>query len=73
MYNMYRDNSIELNALGESWRCKKCQEQTTACLGRDRRFLVATECRKCQDRLLLVLGRNRGFLVATEFLSGSVS
>ena len=49
------------------------KEHATACLGRDRGFLVTTECRKCQDKLLLVLGRGRGILVATEFLSGSVS
>ena len=70
---MYRGSSIELNALGESWRCKKCQNQATACLGRDRGFLVATECKKCQDKPLLVLGHDKGFLVMTKFFLGSVS
>ena len=47
---MYRGSSIELNALGESSRCRKCKKKkkkTIACLGRDRGFLVAIECRKC--------------------------
>ena len=26
IYNMHRGSSIELNALGESWRCMKCQK-----------------------------------------------
>ena len=70
---MYRGSSIELNALGESWRCKKCQKQATACLSHDRGVLVTTKYRKCQDRPLLVLGHDRGFLVAIEFFLGSVS
>ena len=53
---MYRGSSIELNAFGESWRCRKCQKHTTACLGHDRGFLVATECRKCQEQATASFG-----------------
>ena len=43
--NMYRSSSIEINALGESWRCRKCKRIgycPFAGLCRDIDFSVAT-------------------------------
>ena len=84
---MYRGSSIEFNALGESWRCRKCQKigycmfgSRQGIPGRDKGFLVATRdswsqqsTRNAKNMLRLVLGRDKGFLVVIEFFSGSVS
>ena len=44
--SFYNENSIGNETYGvlkKGWKCKKCLEQATACLGHDRGFLVATE------------------------------
>ena len=54
---MYKGSSIELNALGESWRCRKCKKKkATACLGYDRGFLVATEMQEKPKRGYYMFG-----------------
>ena len=70
---MYKGNIIELNALGESCRCRKCQKKkkmATACSGRDKRFLVAIECRKCQEQATAGFGRRQGIPGRDRVLSG---
>ena len=60
---MYRGSSIELNALGESWRCRKCQKIgycPFAGLGRYRDFL-------CRDRAFY-FGVAIGFGLGRVFL-----
>ena len=57
---MYRGSSIELNALRESWRCRKCQKLGYCMFG------SRQGAGNSKKWLLLVLGRE-------SFLSGSVS
>ena len=66
---MYRGSSIELNALGESWRCRKCKKKN-----RLLHVWVTTgdywsqhSAGNAKNKLLLVLGRDREFLVTIEF------
>ena len=65
---MYRGSSIELNALGGSWRCRKCQKNRLLHVWVSTRDLWSRQSvGNAKNRLLLVLGRDMKFLITTEF------
>ena len=65
---MYRGSSIELNALEESWRCRKCQKNRLLHVWVLTGDLWSRQSvGNAKNRLLLVLGRDRKFLITTEF------